>query len=250
MGGDSLKAYDVPERVKTYDIDMDVMHPLRHKMIEIILDIVPFDQEATLKVMDLGVGTGILSARVLKKFPNSKVTAIDGAEAMMDIATERLGPMADRLNWIIADFRQLPAETLVADSYDLVISSYALHHLNAGEKLVLLKKVVCALKPGGWFLNADITVAEDESIEQRLQQLRVEGVTSRASASDKRFASVESTRAYLSQMQIAENDQPQTAAIDLKIIREAGLPAAEIFWKELNEVVIGGPKPADGKKNE
>ena len=45
MGGDSLKAYDVPERVRTYDIDMDVMHPLRHKMIEIILDIVPFNQE-------------------------------------------------------------------------------------------------------------------------------------------------------------------------------------------------------------
>ncbi len=249
MGGDSLKAYDVPERVRTYDIDMDVMHPLRHKMIEIILDILPFDQEAALKVMDLGVGTGIFSARVLKKFPNSKVTAIDGAEAMMDIATERLGPMADRLNWIIADFRQLPVETLLADSYDLVISSYALHHLNAAEKSALLKKVVCALKPGGWFLNADIVVAEDKSIEQRLQQLRVEGVTSRASAADKRFASVESTRAYLSQMQIAENDQPQTTAIDLKIIREAGLPAAEIFWKELNEVVIGGPKPVGRQKS-
>ncbi|MCH8931357.1 MAG: cation:proton antiporter, partial [Proteobacteria bacterium] len=41
MVGDSLKAYDVPERVRTYDIDMDVMHPLRHKMIEIILDILP-----------------------------------------------------------------------------------------------------------------------------------------------------------------------------------------------------------------
>ena len=245
MVGDSLKAYDVPERVKTYDIDMDVMHPLRHKMIEIILDILPYDQDTALKVMDLGVGTGIFSARVLEEFPNSRVTAIDGAEAMMDIATERLGPMADRLNWIIADFRQLPAGTLAADSYDLVISSYALHHLNAGEKLALLKQVVKALKPGGWLLNADIAVAEDESIEQRMQQLRVEGVMSRASAADKRFASLESTRAYLSQMQIAENDQPQTVATDLKIIRESGLPAAEIFWKELNEAVIGGPKPVD-----
>ncbi len=245
MGGDSLKAYDVPERVRTYDIDMDVMHPLRHKMIEIILDIVPFAQEAALKVMDLGAGTGIFSARVLEKFPNAKLTAIDGAEAMIDIAADRLGPMAGRLNWIIADFRQLPAETLVADSYDFVVSSYALHHLNAGEKLALLKQVVGALKPGGWFLNADIVVAEDEAIERRLQQLRVTGVMSRASASDKRFASVESTRAYLSQMQIAENDQPQTAATDLKIIRDAGLPTAEIFWKELNEVVTGGPRLVD-----
>lgn len=245
MGGDSLQAYDAPERVRTYDIDMDVMHPLRHKMIEIILDIVPFNQEAALKVMDLGAGTGIFSARVLEKFPNARVTAVDGAEAMVDIAADRLGPLVDRLNWVIADFRRLPAETVIADSYDLVISSYALHHLSAGEKLALLKQVVCALKTGGWFLNADIVVAEDESIEQRMQQLRVAGVMSRASAGDQRFASAESTRAYLSQLQIAENDQAQTAATDLKIIRDAGLPAAEIFWKELNEVVTGGPRLVD-----
>ncbi len=244
MGGDSLKAYDVPERVKTYDIDMDVMHPLRHKMIEIILDILPFDQDAALNVMDLGAGTGFFSARVLERFPNSKVTAIDGAEAMVDIAADRLGSLTDRLNWVIADFRQLPAETLAADSYDLVISSYALHHLNADEKLALLKQVVSAIKPGGWFFNADIAVSENESIERRVQQLRVAGVMSRAPTGDERFVSAESTRKYLTEMQIAENDQPQTAVTDLRIIREAGLPAAEIFWKELNEVVAGGPKPA------
>ncbi len=243
MGGDSLKAYDIPERVRTYDIDMDVMHPLRHKMIEIVLDILPFNQEAALEVMDLGAGTGIFSARVLERFPNSKVTAIDGAEAMVDIAADRLGPLADRLDWVIADFRQLPAETLSANSYDLVISSYALHHLNVDEKLALLKQVVCALKPGGWFFNADIAIAEDESIEQHLQKLRIEGVMSRASTGDERFISVESTRKFLTELEIAENDQPQTAATDLKIIREAGLPTAEIFWKELREVVAGGPKP-------
>lgn len=243
MNNISLKAYDIPERVRTYDLDMDVMHPLRHKMIEIILDLLPFDQEATLKVMDLGAGTGIFSARVLARFPNSTVTAIDGAEAMIDIAAERLGALADRLDWVIADFRRLPAEILTADSYDLVISSYALHHLNADEKLALLKQVVKALKPGGWFLNADIAIAADESIEQRLQQLRITGVMSRAQTGDKRFANAESTRKYLTEMEIAENDQPQTAETDLRIIREAGLPAAEIFWKELREVVAGGPKP-------
>ncbi|MCZ6499696.1 MAG: methyltransferase domain-containing protein [Gammaproteobacteria bacterium] len=242
MGCDTLKAYDIPERVRTYDIDMDVMHPLRHKMIEIVLDILPFNQEAALKVMDLGAGTGIFSARVLERFPNSNVTAIDGAAAMIDIAADRLGPMADRIHWVIADFRQLPAETLAADSYDLVISSYALHHLSADEKLALLKQVVGALKPGGWFLNADIAIAEDESIEKHLQQLRIEGVMSRATAGDERFVSAESTRTYLTEMELAENAQPQTAATDLEIIREAGLPAAEIFWKELREVVAGGPK--------
>ena len=38
MSVDSLRAYDVPERVKSYDADMDVMHPLRHEMIEVVLE--------------------------------------------------------------------------------------------------------------------------------------------------------------------------------------------------------------------
>ncbi len=242
MSVDSLAAYDVPERVKSYDADMDVMHPLRHEMIEVVLETLPFAADSELRVMDLGAGTGIFSARVLERFANASVLAVDGAAAMVDLATGRMGPLADRMEWVTADFRKLPAETVEPGSYDLFISSYALHHLNADEKSALLRTIFSALKPGGWLFNADIVVAESEVMEQRFQQLRIEGVTSRAAEGDKRFSNAETTRTYLTEMEIAENDQPQTAAMDLAIIREAGFASAEILWKKFREVVIGGSK--------
>ena len=56
---ESVEAYDIPERVRTYDADMDIMHPLHHKMIEVALEILPFQQTQSLKVLSLGVGTGL-----------------------------------------------------------------------------------------------------------------------------------------------------------------------------------------------
>ena len=41
MRVDSVEAYDPPERVRRYDADMDIMHPLRLKMIDVALELFP-----------------------------------------------------------------------------------------------------------------------------------------------------------------------------------------------------------------
>jgi hypothetical protein len=38
---------------------MDIMQPLHHKMIEVALKVLPFQQTQSLKVLSLGVGTGL-----------------------------------------------------------------------------------------------------------------------------------------------------------------------------------------------
>ena len=42
MSADSVDAYALPECVVAYDADMDIMHPLRSRMVEVILDVLPF----------------------------------------------------------------------------------------------------------------------------------------------------------------------------------------------------------------
>jgi|TARA_B100000315_G_scaffold64856_1_gene58862 SAM-dependent methyltransferase len=128
------------------------------------------------------------------------------------------------------------------DDFDLVISSYALHHLNAQEKRAILTSVVQSIKPGGWFLNADIVVAEAPAVERRIQELRVAGVTARAPADDERFGRLDVTRQFLDDLETAEQDQPQTVDEELRILRESGIANAEVFWKEYRETVIGGSK--------
>lgn len=41
--GQGIAAYDIPERIASYDRDMDVMHPNRHKMVQVALDLLPFE---------------------------------------------------------------------------------------------------------------------------------------------------------------------------------------------------------------
>ena len=33
--GNGITAYDVPKRIASYEADMDIMHPNRHKMVEV-----------------------------------------------------------------------------------------------------------------------------------------------------------------------------------------------------------------------
>ena len=242
MSSDSIEAYDPPERVRTYDADMDIMHPLRHKMIEIALDVLPFPQAQSLKVLDLGVGTGAFALQVLERFSNSEVVAIDGSSSMLELAKARLAEHSGRVDYVTSDFRAIPATLLEPDSYDLVISSYALHHLDLEDKASALKSVVSAIKTGGWLLNADLVVAESPDIEERIQEIRVEAVTQRAPTNDKRFSSPAATRQHLRDLEEAEQDQPLTLSEDLRVIRESGIENAEVVWREFREAVIGGWK--------
>ncbi|MBT8083293.1 MAG: class I SAM-dependent methyltransferase [Gammaproteobacteria bacterium] len=221
---------------------MDIMHPLRHEMIEFALDIVPLPHAQDLKVLDLGAGTGAFSLRFLERYRNSEIVAVDGSVSMLELAKARLLEFSHRVELVMSDFRAIPATLLAPNAFDVVISSYALHHLDAHEKLSVLSSVVPAIRPGGWFLNADLVVADSPNIEKRVQDIRVEAVTQRAPASDKRFCSAAATRQYLEDLEETEQDQPQTLTEDIRLLREAGIKNAEVLWKELREVVIGGWK--------
>src|SRR5215469_4254561 len=115
----SIAAYDLRERVASYDADMDLMHPNRHKMLEIVLEVLPFSADAHFTALDLGVGTGFFTRAILVRFPNSRVIAVDGAASMVEMAKTRLGNMAKRVDFRVGDFRKLD-DILRGERGDLV----------------------------------------------------------------------------------------------------------------------------------
>jgi tRNA (cmo5U34)-methyltransferase len=238
----SIAAYELPARVASYDADMDVMHPNRHKMVSVALETLPFDPAVITTALDLGTGTGFFTHRFLEWFPQARVISVDGSNSMVDLARTRLGPLVARVDFRIGDFRQL--QDLIPESAhgDAVFSSYALHHLNHGEKREVIRQAVRFLKPGGWLINADIVTYESKAIEERVQQLRVEGIVRRGHAIDARFRDAASTRQFLDQLEASDADQPLTLAEDLQVFQEAGLTHSSVLWSEYREVVIGGRK--------
>ena len=238
----SIDAWDRPERVARYDADMAVMHPNRSTMVEIALEVLPFGREEPLQALDIGVGTGYFTARFLEAFPLAGVHALDGAEAMIELARERLGRRQQNVMFSVGDFRDL-GRILAGQRFDVVFSSYALHHLTRDEKRSVVRDAVSLLRPGGWLLNADLVVAESARLEERIQDIRLRGIVQRAATGDPRFADYDTTRRYLDEMEAAEGDRPITLQEDLLVLREAGLEDVAAFWLEYREAVTGGWKP-------
>ena len=234
----SIDAYSDGERVRRYDSDMDLMHPLRHKMVEVALEVLPFASDAALNCLDLGSGTGFFTQRFLTAYPNASVIAVDGSGEMNSLAAARLGDLTERTRLVTSSFETLAGK--VSDRLDVVFTAYALHHLSAAAKREVLAGVVGLLEPGGWYLSADIHSNPSPEIEKRIQQVRVAGILERNQGRDERFDSADKIRAFLDGLEDSEGDQPLPVEEDIELLQGAGLANATIFWKEYREAVIGG----------
>ena len=242
MSRRSIDAYDLSKRVAAYDADMDIMHPNRSKMVQIALEVLPFESDARLVGLDLGIGTGYFTERFLEAFPQAKVHALDGAKAMVDLAKTRLGGRGRLVSFHVGDFRDLGQLLANVETFDVVFSSYALHHLTRDEKVRVVRQAVALLRAGGWFVNADLMAADTPSVEERIQDIRVRGIVDRARGADPRFGDYEATRRFLDELEANEGDQPLSLKDDLQVLRDAGLRDVAVYWLEYREAVICGRK--------
>jgi len=242
MSERSIAAYDVSQRVKTYDADMELMHPNRAKMVQVALEVLPFPRTAAVRAIDLGMGTGYFAERFLSHFPNSRVQGIDGAQAMIELAKARLTSLSSRVEFVLGDFRKLRESLPHPGTVDVVFSAYALHHLSRLDKEMVLRQLTELLVPSGWFVNADLIVADSPGLESRLQQIRIAGIVERAGGADGRFVDSVLTRQFLADLELKEADQPLTLAEDLALLRSSGLKNVAAFWLEYRELVSGGQK--------
>lgn len=99
-------------------------------------------------VLDLGCGTGTLVVMLKQSIPEAQVTGLDADEQVLGIARTK----AERANMQIQLDHGLAYELPYPDdSFDVVLSSFVIHHLTSPDKLRAFKEVRRALRPDGWF---------------------------------------------------------------------------------------------------
>jgi trans-aconitate 2-methyltransferase len=90
--------------------------------------------------LDAGCGSGRVTAELAKRLPRGRVIAVDGSEAMIAKARERLG---ETVSYLVADLSELE----VAEPVELIFSTATFHWIVDHDRL--FRRLRAALAPGG-----------------------------------------------------------------------------------------------------
>ncbi len=101
--------------------------------------------------LEIGAGSGSMTAQLLAAFPGLRMVATDYDIDMVQVARKTVAPFGDRATVEQADAGALPFE---ADRFDFVLSAAMLHHVGDWEKA--LAEILRVLRPGGRLIGYDL----------------------------------------------------------------------------------------------
>lgn len=176
---------------------------------QVLVELLP---HAPRRVLDLGCGDARLAALVLEhRACVDEVVAVDCSEPMLERARERFehDTRVHVREWDMRD----PITPL--GSFDLVVSGFAIHHLEHPRKRELLDEVTSQLTPSGVFINLEVIA----SATQRRHAEFLAAIGRSADDPEDRLATIE--------------DQ-------LTWMREAGMVNVDCLWRWRGFALLAG----------
>ncbi len=178
-----------------------------------LLEEVPRDAR---RLLDLGAGDGRLLGLLLLACPAAQGVAVDFSPAMLDRLRQRFGD-DPRVRVIEHDLgRPLPD----LGAFDVVASSFAIHHLPHPRKRQLYQEVWSLLEPGGVFANLEHVASPSPRLHRRF--LDALGIT-------------------------PEQEDPSNQLLDVETqlgwLREIGFVDVDCLWKWRELALLVGTKP-------
>jgi len=217
--------------------------PDRAIQLQTICDLIPPRFEP-FQVLELCCGEGLLAEAILQQYAAATVYGLDGSAAMLARAQERLAGFNGRFHpqffdLAAHDWRAGPA------GCHAVVSSLAIHHLDAAEKQQLFRDVYQMLMPGGVFVIADLIQpvgqfgtavaagAWDTAVQQ--QALALDG---NLDAYDVFVQKEWNLFRYSDPV-----DKPSPLLDQLIWLQNAGFTAVDVHWLYAGHAIFSGRKP-------
>ena len=223
------------------------MVPGREEIERTLLNLIPAEPDEPFLGVEIGTGSGWLSAAVLREFSKARILGLDGSPEMLRTAAELLAPYGDRAE--LRRFRlEEPSwtEALPLEEVRVFLSSLVLHHLDGSGKRDLFSRLFDRLEPGGALLFADV-------MEPRTERARRHFATAWEEEIRRRSVEIHGDeRAYEFFVRERWNiyeypdpmDKPSTLPEQLRWMEEAGFEGVDVFWARAGHALLGGYRPA------
>jgi trans-aconitate methyltransferase len=140
----------------SWDRQQEAYVPAREQRFTVMADVLAAAVGRLTRVIDLGCGPGSLSLRLLERFPDVRILALDVDPVMVELAGQALSGYGDRVQVVRGDLADGSWISAVGGSApEAVVSTTALHWLTPAELIGLYQQVAALLPEGGVFLNGD-----------------------------------------------------------------------------------------------
>ena len=175
------QTHDVPEQwqeqefVDSWVTRDDGRQDERGPMIEATVNAGRFPASQPLRVLDVGAGYGLLSKRVVEKYPSAQITLQDISEPMFSHARERLAQYADRTTYVNSDFSQRDWTSGLVGPFNFVVSAIAIHNMYDDDLISsIYKDIYDLMADDGVFANLDYA-AQAGGVDMHVQWLKEAG---------------------------------------------------------------------------
>ena len=207
----NLNEYATAEHALRYLSRADSI-PHRTEGEAVLLEFIP---QKVQRILDLGSGDGRLLALLLIDRQEAEGIALDFSPTMIQAASERFSN--DPKVQVVDHNMDNPLPDL--GQFDVIVSSFAIHHCTDERKRQIYSEVFNALLPGGVFCNLEHVASPTNELHSRF--IRSLGLNEGEEDPSNKLLDVET---------------------QLKLLRDIGFQNVDCHWKWLELALFGGNK--------
>ena len=216
--------------------------PERELQIQTICDLIP-PLDGRFHILELCSGEGLLAGALLERFPQAIVHGFDGSTEMLHASERRLAQYGERFAPERFDLHAREWRT-AAWPLHAIVSSLAIHHLDAAEKQALYADLFGMLSPGGALLIADLILPASFAGAKVAARTWDEAVRQRALELDgNEDAYNYFRRSKWNYYEFPDAfDKPSPLLDHLKWLEQAGFRDVDAYWLKAGHAIYGGRK--------
>ena len=218
---------------------------LAAEQVEVLLRVVAARGEAVRRLVDLGAGDGVLAALVLERYPDAEAVLVDFSEPMLSEARDRFQGGEKKVSFVLADLRESSwVRQLTRQApFDLIVSGYAIHHLEDHRKRQLYQETYELLGPGGLFVNMEHVSSPSPWVESIFEEWQIDSNHDAQAGQAGARSRAEVAEEYANRRdRLANIFAPVETQCDW--LREIGFQDVDCFFKAFEYAVFGGRRLA------